>query len=339
MRSSRETRENELRTMGRRRRRAESRGVFLVMAVIFAVLLFYVRDIKMRLKEVQETLEQIVSVYNGSMGGEGSGEGQAGSGPAFGKTERTGDEGAARDAVGEAVLIGPPVERTLEEALQRLEELGETNPTIREICLESGSYEEKILLALANNPEMADFAEGSLKSGEPLADELSDDEKEEQCPLLLQWDRRWGYIPYGDRNIGLSGCGPTCLSMALFALTRDEEETPGRIAEYAMENGYYVQGTGTAWALMTDYPLQRGVHVQEMQMDEYRLKSALDFGRILICAMGPGDFTLSGHFIVIYGYDEEGFFVNDPNCIARSGQKWPFETLNGQIKNIWAYWK
>ena len=33
-------------------------------------------------------------------------------------------------------------------------------------------------------------------------------------PLLLQWDLRWGYAPYGDDMIGLAGCGPACLSMA-----------------------------------------------------------------------------------------------------------------------------
>ncbi len=66
------------------------------------------------------------------------------------------------------------------------------------------------------------------------------------------------------------------------------------------------------------------------------MKRELDAGRIIICAMRPGDFTASGHFIVIYGYDGEGFRVNDPNCVARSRQKWPFETIQGQIKQLWS---
>ena len=77
-------------------------------------------------------------------------------------------------------------------------------------------------------------------------------------------------------NPEMAGCGPTCMFMVLFYLTRDESLTPDKAAEYSMQNGYYVEGSG--------------------------------------------DFTLSGHFIVIYGYDSEGFMINDPNCIARSSK-------------------
>ena len=55
--------------------------------------------------------------------------------------------------------------------------------------------------------------------------------------------------------------------------------------------------------------------------------------------MGQGDFTVSGHFIVIYGYDDGGFWVNDPNCVARSRREWTFEEIEDQIKKIWAYEK
>lgn len=335
-------RANELQTTGRRRRRAGSRAVFLGMAVIFAVLLFYIRDMNARLKEVQEVLEQIRLVQNGGMGtGDGS-AGETGVASPAGEVRRLDEKGTAADTGRGTAGVSRPVQRTLAEALQRLEELGETDETIRSICEKSGEFHEKLLLALANNPEMADFVAGypdSIYDDSFAAGHLTDDEKEKECPLLLQWDRRWGYQPYGDMNIGISGCGPTCLSMALFALTRDESQTPQKIALYAMDNGYYVEGTGTAWALITDYPTVCGVNAREVQMEESALRAALDWDQILICAMGPGDFTTAGHFIVIYGYDEDGFFVNDPNCVARSAQKWPFETLKGQIKNIWALWE
>ncbi len=38
-------------------------------------------------------------------------------------------------------------------------------------------------------------------------------------PLLLQTDSRWSNVPYGSSTIGISGCAPTCLSMAAIALT------------------------------------------------------------------------------------------------------------------------
>ena len=168
--------------------------------------------------------------------------------------------------------------------------------------------------------------------------ELTEEEKRQDFPLFLQWDPRWGYASYGiDSNIGLSGCGPTCMSMVLYYLTRDETLTPDRIADHAMENGYYVEGTGTAWALMQDMPGLYGVRVSEPEVSEYGFRNSLSKGRVLICAMGAGDFTAAGHFIVIYGYDQDGFMVNDSNCVARSKKRWTFDEIRGQIKMVWAY--
>ena len=52
--------------------------------------------------------------------------------------------------------------------------------------------------------------------------------------------------------------------------------------------------------------------------------------------MLPGDFTTSGHFIVIDGYDSTGFTVKDPNSAERS-RSWSYDRLAGQIAVIWAY--
>ena len=118
---------------------------------------------------------------------------------------------------------------------------------------------------------------------------------------------------------------------------RDESITPDKIAEYSMKNGYYVSGTGTAWALLTDVPAEYGVEVSQPGVSEQTMKKALDQGDIIICSMRPGDFTARGHFIVIYGYDENGFQVNDPNCVARSRESWLFEQIGKQIKHIWVF--
>ena len=37
--------------------------------------------------------------------------------------------------------------------------------------------------------------------------------------------------------------------------------------------------------------------------------------------MGPGDFTNSGHFIVIYDYSRKKFSVNDPFSYTNSSKK------------------
>lgn len=235
--------------------------------------------------------------------------------------------------------VDRPVERDSRQVLERLAELGKEDERIAAICINSEAYPERLLEALANNPEMADFVEGWTETVRDEAAELTESEKQEDFPLFLQWDPRWGYASYGSTCIALSGCGPTCLSMVLYYLTGDESLTPDVIGDYSMENGYYLPGTGTLWALLEETAPLYGIAVSQPEASEWEMKEALDGGGVLICSMRPGDFTVGGHFVVIYGYDEEGFLLNDPNCVARSRQSWSYERLCRQIKHLWVFEK
>lgn len=318
MGNSRNTAVRERRSERKRRRRFINRLFMLVLTGVVLVGMFRIRCLEKQLEEIENLL-----LENGIVQEDGI------------RTEE------ALSAVTTAASVGTgkvekPVERTWNETLQKLEQLGKSDPTIQKIYKNSSDYPEIMLTALANNPEMADFVAGYPDNDGSVTGGINEQEKGQSFPLFLQWDSRWGYQNYGGDNIGLSGCGPTCLSMVMYYLTRDESFTPDRIAGYSMEHGYYVEGTGTAWALLTDFPSLYGVKVTELGAAEETLKAELDDGSILICAMRKGDFTLSGHFIVIYGYEDGKFLVNDPNCAARS-RGWSFEQISSQIKNIWAY--
>lgn len=235
--------------------------------------------------------------------------------------------------------VGKPVKRTKKEVTKQLKRMGEADNVIKEIYDNRLYYPDNMLEALANNPEMKDFVYGYLRRDTVSTDTgLTKKEKKEKFPLFLQWDERWGYEPYGDdSNIGLAGCGPTCLSMVMYYLTGNDWLTPDEVAGYSMKNGYYMEGTGTAWALMEDLPELYNINVTKPGLSESAIKGKIDSGKLIICAMREGDFTVSGHFIVIYGYDDDGFMVNDPNCIARSKKQWSYDEISCQIKSIWAY--
>ena len=58
----------------------------------------------------------------------------------------------------------------------------------------------------------------------------------------------------------------------------------------------------------------------------------------MICSMSPGDFTKTGHFIVLTGIDNNGqVIINDPNSPKKSGRHWDVSSLVPQIKAIWLY--
>ena len=306
----------------------------LVMVILLALSISYISYLKSRLREAETISHQIDISKTDPVKAETWDK----STEQTGESQENGDSPVSMVESIEEIEAGKPVRRTKQEVLRRLEELGADNPLIKEISENSFLYPDDLLKALANNPEMAQFAAGYPDGADGQAKGLSDAEKEAGFPLFLQWDPRWGYEEYGDDSmVGVAGCGPTCLSMVLFSLTRDESLTPDVIARYSMESGYYVQGTGTAWALMEDVCWRYGVRERKAEISETEIKYALDQGGAAICSMAPGDFTDTGHFIVIYGYDQDGFWVNDPNCVSRSRKKWSWQTLKGQIKSVWTY--
>lgn len=159
-------------------------------------------------------------------------------------------------------------------------------------------------------------------------------------PRLYQWDDRWGNEVYGTSNMKTSGCGPTCLSMVCCGLTGETKWNPYEVAKMAVKKGYYVPGTGTSWDLMTDGAKRLGLKGKEISLSESTIRDELELGRPIICAMGPGDFTKEGHFIVLTGMDEEGrILVNDPNSKKLSEKTWELERLMTQMKNLWSYQK
>lgn len=236
--------------------------------------------------------------------------------------------------------IDPPQKREYDEAVAELKRLSTWYPALYQVYLNADQYPESMIITTVGNPEMAEFAYGYLTNDGSVTGGFTDEEQPEDYPLFLQWDERWGYMPYGaDGVMGTGGCGPTCLSMAVFYLTGNRECTPDAVARYSVEKGHYVNGVGTAWSLLEAYPQEYGLSVKHVYLGEENLKAELDKGNILICSVRPGDFTTAGHFIVIYGYDENGFKVNDPKCIARSRVSWSYEQIQDDIKSTWSIGK
>ena len=232
--------------------------------------------------------------------------------------------------------IDKPEKREDEQALLKLEELAKKHVLVRKVYENREVYSMEMIHNLCNNPEMAAYVLASTNAENKTYGGITKEEREADFPLLLQFDPRWGYYEYGGKEMGISGCGPTCLSMVILSLTDNKDVTPDEIAAYSMENGYYVKNVGTAWKLMDEVPPLYGLRTTHIARKEDSMKAALDQGAVFICSMRKGVFTSEGHFIVVYGYDETGFKVNDPKCIARSKKTWKFEEFGNQLKQIWS---
>ena len=197
-----------------------------------------------------------------------------------------------------------------------------------------GEYPEELIALYERNPETRDFVLNYPFRKEEAPD-LSGFDRSKGVPLFLQWDPMWGYETYGSGCIGQTGCGPTCLAMAGYYLTGDETFNPKAVADFAAENGYYASGYGSSWTLISEGAGKLGLTAKELPLVKGKMVDAVEKGHPVILALGKGDFTSSGHYIVLTGWEDGAFTVNDPNSRVRSGKLWTYEELEGQIRNIW----
>lgn len=232
----------------------------------------------------------------------------------------------------------------------QLGELYKKNPETKEIILNREKYSDDLLTWLFDHQEalqwVIDYPEQSARSEEELsaqglqAVDLKEYRIQNHIPVYFQWSEVWGYASYGSENIGMGGCGPTSLSMVATGLTGNTSFTPKYVADMSVNMGYYVDGVGTDWTLMTAGASELGIKFAQLtNWSEDTLKSELSAGHPIICSMGPGDFTNQGHFIVLSGLTEEGkVLINDPNSKINSRKKWDLNTIINQMNAAWSFW-
>lgn len=200
--------------------------------------------------------------------------------------------------------------------------------------LHFAQYPKSLIDLLERNPETEDFVLNYPRREESLPD-LSGYDREKGVPLFLQWDPMWGYETYGSDYLAVTGCGPTCLAMAGYYLTGSKNMNPADIAVFAENNGFYAKGYGSSWTLISEGSSRLGLTATELPLVKKKMTDALEAGHPVILAVGAGDFTTSGHYIVLTGLEDGLFQVNDPNSRENSRKHWSYEQLEGQIRNIW----
>lgn len=245
--------------------------------------------------------------------------------------------GAEADTVGERAKDSDPTAVLFSDGISFREGTGLTTAEKLEIIRTSPEYPAEMVELVQRNEETIDYVYDYPQRKDEMASvDLSAEASGGSVPLLMQWDPRWGYLPYGDGLIGYTGCGPVSLSMAALYLTGDARWTPAEVARIATEYGYCVPGDGTSWTLIGEGSELLGLHAEELPLMESVMREELEKGHPIIVVVGPGDFTDVGHYMVIVGCDESGFQLNDPNSRANSERTWSYEVLSPQIENLWA---
>lgn len=164
----------------------------------------------------------------------------------------------------------------------------------------------------------------------------------------LQTDSRWknhNYSAKGERKtIGSSGCGVTAAAMVIATL-KDKGVTPVTTAEWSMAHGYKALNQGTFYTYFVPQMSQYGITCRRLNTANLYGKSsstahsealnALKAGNWVIACMGKGNWTSSGHYILLYGYENGYVYINDPASTAPCRVKNTWALFAKQVKYLW----
>ncbi|MCH1966333.1 C39 family peptidase [Paraclostridium sordellii] len=227
---------------------------------------------------------------------------------------------------------------TRNEIINNLEKQAYSNSKINSILKNIDKYPSELLELLSKNIETVDFVydypDHLQKNKKSIS--IKDYYKSGEIPLFLQWDEKWGYDKYGDDYIAVAGCAPTSLSMVAVGLTGNTDINPLVVRNYAYDNGFYVEGVGSSWSLISTGARHFGLDSQELHLSKSSILSTLEAGNPIIITVGPGTFTSTGHFLVLTGLTSDGKIkINDPNSKYNSSKSWDVDVFLKETRNLW----
>lgn len=163
-----------------------------------------------------------------------------------------------------------------------------------------------------------------------------------------QTDRRWANKPYRNKGenstIGGSGCGPTCAAMLVSTFV-DKNETPVKACNWAQNHGYKATGSGTYYSFFKPYFLAHNMDCEQVSggnvyhkrntSSDKKAKAALKKGQYVIACMGPGNWTRSGHFILLRKIKGSTVYIHDPASSAKSRNKSTWDKVQYEVKYYW----
>ena len=164
----------------------------------------------------------------------------------------------------------------------------------------------------------------------------------------LQTDPRWGSLDYsaaGEKTtIAASGCGPTAMAMVL-ASWADPSVTPETECAWALRHGYKAPHSGTYYGYFGPAGARYGLTVTRLNGTSlygnaksplhHQAEEALDRGCLVIACMGKGNWTSSGHYVLVWGISGRTVFINDPASTRPARTCGDYDLFKSQVKYYW----
>ena len=163
----------------------------------------------------------------------------------------------------------------------------------------------------------------------------------------LQTDPRWRDKPYrapGESStVGSAGCGPSCAAMVIETLT-GQTYTPEDACNWSVQHGYKALRQGTYYSYFKPQLAAFGIDCGQLSggsaygspdhPNHKRASALLKEGYYLIACMGKGNWTSTGHFILVWWADSK-IHINDPNSTRADRVEGDPDAFFRQVKYYW----
>lgn len=205
-------------------------------------------------------------------------------------------------------------------------------------CSSNEKLPDDLLFMIKKYPEISSarssFEERNL---DPDKINIEKDIRDKKFPSFIQWDNRWGYLPYNGSILAKEGNIPTALSSIYCHLKSDTPINPYQMGKFFEDRKWTIKNMGTSWNAIEKGGLTLGLRYKVISSSEIDMTNNIRQGKILLASVGQGDFTKDSGLIIIYGKNKDKFLISDPLSIKNSESLWEHEILENQIIHIWAF--
>ena len=164
----------------------------------------------------------------------------------------------------------------------------------------------------------------------------------------LQTDPRWKAVSYSAKGetttIGASGCGPTAMAMVL-ATWADPSVTPKTECAWALAHGYKAPRQGTYYGYFVPAAARYGLTCLRLNTASLygngaspvheSARRAVTAGDLVIACMGRGNWTRSGHYVLVWGFEGDRVLINDPASTRADRVRGDWALFRSQVKYYW----
>lgn len=224
-----------------------------------------------------------------------------------------------------------------EELTQKFTGALDRNDKLSWIAANANQYSDTSLLELAlDEPDSIDFV-AAYPSSDKTAKPYGESVTAGSAPQLYDWDTRWGNVDYAGSALGVTGSGPTALSMAYMGLTGSTDKTAADISSLVSADGLATGDSHMDGGFLKDHAADVGLTCKTYESSADNLTTVLDTGTYIMLEAKAGTLTDETHWVLLVTENADGsIVVYDPTSTTVSSVSWTAAKLASSCSTLYS---